>query len=225
MIGLHAPVHFNKDSTLCVIPNLVQKEFGVQNRGVTVGTCFVAQIAFSIASTTGLKSSTIASHIFKNIGIRGKIDGWTLEEILRTFELPVLTRRGPKWLTLNVVVYHSIQAIFAAISLGYPVITIFPRKVCDAFENEMLSYGDGQAIATVIRPPTDMMFHSLLAIGFEAKSDLAITDTIVFRDSRNIYCLKGYLKVAVDKIEEGFTHVRALSVNVMKVDDGTEHDE
>ena len=218
-----AKVHFNADSSLCVMPDLLEKKFGIQkqrDRGTKwVGTCFVAQIAFSISALTGIKPMTISKHIFDNIGAQADQLGWTLAEIMCTFELPVLTRQGPKWLDLDVTVYENVQAIAEAVIEGHPVIMVLGREACDAIECEAGAYKDGSSFVTAIRPANADRYHTYLAIGYEVKSDAnTLSDFFILRDSRHTYCLDGYLKLSPHIVHQGINFIRALSVNVRKVE-------
>lgn len=204
-----------------VIPNLVEKTFGIQKPKSTtrwVGTCLIAQVAFTISSITGLKPMEISKHIFRNIGRRISMNGVTLEEIMRTFELPLLTRQGPVWLTLGVSVYDTLDTMADAILLGHPVITILPREVGDVLESEAAVYGDGKTYATCIRPAREGRYHSYLAIGYEIKAEGDPADFVILRDSRHEYCYKGYLKLGVNTLFQGWNFVRALSIDVLKVE-------
>lgn len=216
-----APVHFNADNTLMIIPNLVEKTFGIQKPKSTtrwIGTCLVAQVAFTIASITGLKPMAISKHILKNIGVRGGACGFTIEEILRTFELPVLTRQGPVWLALGLSVYDTLDSMTDAILNGHPVITVMAREVGDVLENEAKAYGDGCAFATCIRPASEGRYHSYLAIGYEVKTADSHTDFVILRDSRDEYCHKGYLKLGAGILFQGWNFIRAFSVDVLKME-------
>lgn len=221
MKPLRAPVHINEASTLMVIPNLVEKEFGIQKPKSTtrwIGTCFIAQVAFTISSITGIKPMEISKHIFRNIGRSIGQNGATLEEIMRTFELPLLTRQGPVWLTLSVSVFNSLESMTDAILNGYPVITILPREVGDVLESEAAVYGDGKTYATPIRPAREGRYHSYLAIGYEIKAEGDPTDFVILRDSRHDYCYKGYLKLGVNVLFQGWNFTRALSIDVLKIE-------
>jgi hypothetical protein len=218
---LRAPVHYNDGNTLMVIPNLVESEFGIQKPRTTsrwVGTCLVAQVSFSISSITGLKPMAISKHIFRHIGCTASENGFTIEEIMRTFEIPVLTRQGPVWLNLQVSVYNGVQSMSDAVLFGHPVILIIPREVCDHLENEANIYADGMTYATVIRPANEGRYHSYLAIGYEVKSDATPVDFFILRDSRHEYCHKGYLKLGASILHQGFNFVRALSIDVLSVE-------
>ena len=220
-MALRAPVHFNEASTLMVIPNLVQEKFGIQKPKSTtrwIGTCFIAQVAFTISSITGIKPMEISKHILRNIGRTVGAEGATLEEIMRTFRLPVLTRQGPVWLKLGVSVYNNVAEMADAILLGHPVITIVAREVGDVLENEAATYGDGCTFATCIRPASEGRYHSYLAIGYEVKPKRGHTHFVILRDSRHEYCYKGYLKLGVNTLHQGFNFIRALSIDVLKVE-------
>ena len=221
MKPLRAPVHFNESSTLMVIPNLVQEKFGIQKPKSTtrwIGTCFIAQVSFTISSITGIKPMEISKHILRNIGRGIGRDGATLEEIMRTFELPLLTRQGPVWLKLGVSVYSNVTEMADAILLGHPVITIIAREVGDVLESEASVYGDGCTFATCIRPASEGRYHSYLAIGYEVKPKGGHTDFVILRDSRHEYCHKGDLKLGVNTLHQGFNFVRALSIDVLSVE-------
>ena len=218
---LRAPVHINETNTLMVIPNLVQEKFGIQKPKSTtrwIGTCFVAQVSFTISSITGIKPMEISKHILRNIGRSIDGNGATLEEIMRTFELPLLTRQGPVWLKLGVSVYDSLESMTDAILDGRPVITIVAREVGDVLENEAAAYGDGCTYATVIRPASEGRYHSYLAIGYEIKQKGGHTDFVILRDSRHEYCYKGYLKLGVNTLFQGWNFVKALSIDVLSVE-------
>jgi hypothetical protein len=218
---IRAPVHINETNTLMVIPNLVEREFGIQkprSKSRWTGTCLVAQVAFSISSMTGLKPMEISKHIFLHAGARDSENGFTLEEIMHTFRAPVLTRQGPVWLNLSVSVYNSVDAMSDAVLFGHPVILIVPREVCDHLENEANIYKDGCTFATVIRPANEGRYHSYLAIGYEVKSDATPVDFFILRDSRHEYCHKGYLKLGASILHQGFIFVRALSIDVLSVE-------
>lgn len=210
MIGLRARVHFNEAVSLCVMPDLLEKQFGIARRG-SIGICFPMQVAATIAAITGHKASQIAWHIVKNIGVRASFAGWTLEEILRTFELPMITRKGPVWFHLAVTEYNSVNQVVEAVTLGYPVITIMGRNAGDVLENEGTSYGDGIAMAGVIRPAVDEHYHAYLAIGCDTDKFL------IFRDTRPEYSYYGYLKIGAQVLRDGFKHIKCLSVNVLEV--------
>lgn len=216
-----APIHINDDRTLMVIPNLVETNFGIQrprSRSKWIGTCLIAQVSFTISSITGLKPMVLSKHILHHLGSEGDANGFTLEEILEAFETPVLTRQGPVWLTLGVTVYNTVNGMIEAVLSGFPVITIVPREVGDVLENEAALYGDGQSFAAVIRPAREGRYHSYLAIGFEVKNDLSPVDFVIVRDSRNEYCFKGYMKIGSQTLTDGWKHICALSVDVLKVE-------
>jgi hypothetical protein len=221
MNPLRAPVHFNEANTLMVIPNLVQETFGIQKPKSSsrwIGTCFVAQVSFTISSITGLKPMEISKHILRNIDRSVSQNGATLEEIMRTFELPLLTRQGPVWLKLGVSVYNDVAAMADAILMGHPVITIIAREVGDVLESEAATYNDGCTFATAIRPASEGRYHSYLAIGYEVKPKGGHTDFVILRDSRHEYCHKGYLKLGVNVLHQGFNFIRALSIDVLAVE-------
>jgi hypothetical protein len=159
----------------------------------------------------------ISKHILRNIGREDQI-GYTLEEIMRTFELPLLTRQGPVWLKLGISVYNSVDAIADAVLIGHPVILILPREVGDVVENEARAYGDGQSYATALRPANEGRYHSYLAIGYEVKSEGTPVDFFILRDSRHEYCHKGYLKLGASILHQGINFVRALSIDVLSVE-------
>lgn len=217
----HAPVHFNADNTLMVIPNLVEERFGIQKprqKKAWIGTCLVAQVAFTISSITGIPPMPISRHILLHLGHEGSAKGFTLEQILETFDAPVLTRQGPVWLKLGVSAYNSESAMILDVMQGHPVIVIVPREAGDALESEAASYRDGQSYATVIRPAKADLYHSYLAIGFEVKSDLSPAEFLILRDSRSEYCHKGYLKIGTNILHEGWRNIGAFSVNVLEVE-------
>jgi hypothetical protein len=216
-----APVHFNESSTLMVIPNLVEKTFGIQKARSTSrwdGTCLVSQVAFTIASMTGLKPMAISKHILSHVGISPGENGFTIEEILNTFRLPVLTRQGPVWLKLGVSVYSDVLSMADAVLYGHPVILIVAREVCDVLENEASIYGDGCTFATAIRPANEGRYHSYLAIGYEVKTENTPVDFFILRDSRHEYCHKGYLKLGASIVHQGWNFIRALSIDVLEVE-------
>jgi len=211
MIGLRARVHFNASASLCVMPDLVEERFGLPRRG-NVGTCLPMQVASSIAACTGYKRTQLGAHILKNIGVRGKFAGWTLEQVLKTFELPLLTKNGPVWFRLAVTEYQSVNQVVEATTLGYPVLMIIGRNACDVLENEAVSYKDGCAMAGVIRPADQGFYHSYLAIGCDTEK------YVIVRDTRDEYCYKGYLKIKSRILQDGFQHIKCLTVNVLKVE-------
>lgn len=221
MIGLHAKAVFSGNGSLCFIPNLLEREFGIQKGRdrANVGTCFVAQVSFSIASMTGIRASVISSHIFRNVGVKADYYGWTLSEILRTFELPVLTRQGPKWLKIRITEYNHISQVCEALMLGYPVISIIPRGSCDVLENEAKAYNDGSSFTVPIRPAVQNAYHSMLAIGVDAGSleDFGGHSFVILRDSRHTYCHKGYIRVSTEVLQNGFQFCKYITVNVLEI--------
>lgn len=221
MSNYRAPVHFNADSTLMVIPNLVEKTFGIQRprkRTNWIGTCLVAQVSFTISAIIGLKPMIISRHILQNIGRSAGEDGFTIEEILETFDSPIQTRSGSIRLKLGLSAYDGIDSMAEAILFGHPVLMIIPREVSVLLENEGNTYGDGCSYATPIRPASEGQYHSYLGIGYEVKSDKYPTDFIILRDTRDLYAYKGYMKLGVNVLHQGWNFIRALSVDVLNVE-------
>ena len=218
---LRAPVHVNKQSNLVLISNLIEETFGIQKPRSTskwIGTCLVAQVAFTISAITGMKPMVISKHILREFGSEGDKFGFTIEEILRTFDAPVLTRKGPVWINLELSAYDSVETMLNAIICGHPTLLIMGREVCDALETEAMAYKDGCSYATVIRPAAEGSYHSFLAIGYEMKTDPYPNDFLIVRDSRHVYSYKGYLKIGINTLDQGCDFIRALSVNVLSVE-------
>lgn len=213
-------LHFNPESTLAMMPALLQSKFGIQKKkdGRQYGSCFVSQIAFSIAAVTGLRALDISRHILSFLS-NPNPDGWTLAEVMDTFKAPILTRSGPRWIRTQISVYQNIHGAINGILHGIPVIVVVPREVCDALELEARMYDDGQSYATVIRPSAHQQYHALLAFGFEVQSEVCQSDFFLLRDTRDVYCRNGYLKVGANILNDGFNAIRMFSVEVLSVTD------
>jgi len=215
MIGPRARVHFNTDSTVCVIADLMQKRFGIPHRG-NIGLCLVSQVVFSVSVATGIKPSILAKHIHRYIeSPKISENGYTLDQILQTFVEPIETPNGLRSLTLGVLEYETVQETCDAVLLGYPVIVIIARQASDVMEWEARSYNDGSVQATILRkaPKENPQYHSWLAMGIVTDED---ADYLVLRDSRDEYAFKGYLKVRGQVLHDAIQNIKMLSVNVLK---------
>jgi len=135
-----------------------------------------------------------------------------LEEILATFQWPVLTRKGPVWLRVAASVYSDPVTMTDAVLRGYPVMVIIDRHVCNLLENEAITYQDGCAEATPIRAGTTGMWHSYLMIGVDAGG------FAILRDTRPEYSWNGYLKVSSKIINSNFKNLKAIGINVLEME-------
>ena len=210
---LRAKVAFNADNSLAYMPDLLQSEFGIARRG-NVGSCFIAQIAFTIAATSHgqLKSSTVARHIFKHIGVRGSVKGFTLDQVLTALRQPISYRGKTITVDFELFRFTKPKAAIESILDGFPVMFVFDRHVGDVLENEAKSYQDGAIMATVIRPGFSGYWHSYLGIGLDAKDKF-----VVLRDTRHEYCHNGYLKIKTQILMDGWKHLAALCIVVKEI--------
>lgn len=216
---MKAKVHFNADSTLAVMPALIQKKFGIRKTrtiGGMLGSCMVAQVAFTLEAISGAPAKAISNHILARAGSHQGLNGFTLEQVLEPLNEPVKIAPGMflKFDT-EVFVYHSVEAVADAILEGYPVILAVPRVSVDRLETEASIYGDGATYATPIRPAPsdDPQFHSYLAIGLDVfGGENQCSPFIIVRDTRHEYCLNGYLKIGLQVLNDSFDNIRAFSV-------------
>lgn len=210
---LRAKVAFNADNSLAYMPDLLQKEFGIARRG-NVGSCFIAQIAFTIAAASNgqLKSSTVARHIFKNIGVRGTVRGFMLCEVLAALEKPISYHGKTITVDFELFRFKNLKAAIESIIDGFPVMFVVDRHVGDVLENEAKSYQDGAIMATVIRPGYSGYWHSYLGIGLDAKDKF-----VILRDTRHEYCHNGYLKIKSQILKDGWAHIAALCLVVKEI--------
>jgi len=216
---MKAKVHFNADSTLAVMPALVQKEFGIRKTrtvGGMLGSCMVAQVAFTLEAISGASSKAISNHILAKAHDHQGPNGFTLEQILKTLDEPVKIAPGLHLkFDTEVFVYHSIEAVADAVLEGYPVILAVPRVSVDRLETEASIYNDGASYATPIRPapPNDPQYHSYLAIGVDVLGgENESSPFVIVRDTRHEYCLNGYLKIGLQILNDSFENIRAFSV-------------
>lgn len=209
----------NTDKTLRYVPELITKDFGipyVYRNNEVIGTCLVAQVAYALSTIVSIPAQTLARHITDRIGPPSDLPeaGWTLAEILKTFEQPVNIGRKSIRLNVSVHVYGTIEATVKAFVEGHPIIFMIPRAASYAMEIEGNSYEDGTAIATPIRPAEDDRYHSWLMVAAGNRTPEFKHDTIVLRDSRPEYAFKGYLRVAYPILCDYFSNVRAISLEV-----------
>jgi hypothetical protein len=209
-----APVHYNEDRSLMVIQPLLQQKFGIQNPAM-LGSCLVAQAAFSISACTGISEHTISKHIMHYVsrpqGL--KENGFTLEQILRTLQIPLSVRGKNISLKVQPMVYHTLVGLIDDVLLGQPVLMILERNACATIENEAYAYKDGRVLATAIRGVDPELvgqpqFHSLLVIGVDSAGYLIV------RDTRHKYCYKGYLKIATEIVKQNFENARFIGLEV-----------
>lgn len=197
-----------------VIEPLLQQKFGIQNPTM-LGSCFIAQAAFSISACTGISACALSNHIMHFVGdTPGQCEnGFTLEQILTTLKIPVRAARKTYQLKVQPTVYHTLVGLIDDVLLGQPVLMILERNACATIENEAYAYKDGRVLATAIRGVDPELvgqpqFHSLLVIGIDAAGYLIV------RDTRHKYCYKGYLKISLEIVKQNFENARFIGLEV-----------
>lgn len=209
---LRAGVQLNSSSTLAYQPALLQERFGIQRRS-NVGSCLIAQTAFTIhARTNGkLKAGAVSRHLLDRIHGIG-LKGCTLEAVVNALQEPIKQRNRLHSIRPAVTRPRTPKQLVSDVIDGHPTMVILPREACNAIETEALMYNDGTALATVIRPAKDELYHSYLAFGIDA----ADGGYVLCRDTRDEYCFKGYLRIHHKLLRDAWKRIGAVSLHVLE---------
>lgn len=185
------PVHHN--GPLTILPQYVQKEFGVPRLGLAVEhggmMCLFSNVAFALSFFRGKSVKKTAKKVAKCLDRQALLNsddgGVTLGDLARAIRN-----------AYNIEMYAErikLEDVGNRISQGIPVLSI-----AGGGDFHRLDYGNGfvkeaevQAASSVLSRARDGGYlHSFTTIGVDRDDHL-----LILRDSRDNYSFKGYMKV------------------------------
>ena len=210
---LRAGVQLNSSSTLAYQPALLQERFGIQRRS-NVGSCLIAQAAFTIEARTGgaLPARAVSKHLLDQIQDID-LEGCTLKQIVDCLKEPIKHKKKRHFLKPSVTKPKSIRQLVNDVIDGHPTMIILPRCAADEIEMEAIYKANGTVLTTRIREHfVGDFFHSYLAFGV----DSADGGYVLCRDTRHSYCFKGYLRIHHKLLRDAWKRIGAVSLHVLE---------
>ena len=203
-----AGVYVNGNGKLSVISDLMHDQFGLYFDNLS-GACLASQAIFSIAAVTGQKPQEIVDAATDNL--KGGMYGLTFETLFKALNKRPLKMKSGKTLTLDLTLErYDLRGAVNAVKEGQPVVTI----VSSAFNSDEWEGGYTKRTGILRSLPSHASshgYHALLLIGYDDDQK-----TLILRDSRSSYALKGYLKIRekLIKTEGGLENARFIGVHV-----------
>lgn len=215
-----APVHFNVDKTLYVIPTLLQKEFGLKFPSLE-GACLASQMVFSMSAVSGIPPEQLAAAAKR---LRGSIEGTTLSALFNIFNnRPIKIDNKTIIFNLSTKIYDDVDEALQDVQRGQPVVMVVSAHSeiywgVHGLERP-ISHKEEVGIAEIKKKyfryekldPTTDITHAYLIIGYDKPYD-----HMIVREMRSKYGFKGYAKIPTNLLRQ---NKRAAKFIAIVVDD------